>query len=186
LGDPYCSSVGNTTFAPYTMKKGVKLVDLLGMVRMLQCSEGDLDHPSPSSGSELGLYVLTFLGEDVRLQALQYHAVSTLDLPIRTWVGNHSPVHTYVIVITEIQELFSGELSLVVSDDGIRNPETENDVLDEGHNLLGTNFSQGLHLNPLSELLDYDEQVGQVHGCLLEGSKKIQAHTVKGKVMVIV
>jgi hypothetical protein len=32
--------VGNTTSAPYTMKKGLKFVDLLGVVRKLQSTEG--------------------------------------------------------------------------------------------------------------------------------------------------
>jgi hypothetical protein len=31
----YCSSEGNTTFKPYTIKNGVKLVELLGVVHGL-------------------------------------------------------------------------------------------------------------------------------------------------------
>jgi hypothetical protein len=38
----------------------------------------------------------------------------------------------------------------VVGDDGIRDPEAENDVLDQIHGLFGTDFSQGLCLIPLS------------------------------------
>jgi hypothetical protein len=37
----------------------------------------------------------------------------------------------------------------------------ENDVLDEIHDLLGADFSQGLRLDPLSKFIDRDEQVGQ-------------------------
>jgi hypothetical protein len=33
----------------------------------------------------------------------------------------------------------------------------ENDVLDEIHDLLGVDFSQGLHLDPLSEFVDQNE-----------------------------
>jgi hypothetical protein len=35
MGHPYCSSMGNTTSAPYTVKKGVKFVNLLGVIRRL-------------------------------------------------------------------------------------------------------------------------------------------------------
>jgi hypothetical protein len=55
-------------------------------------------------------------------------------------VCDHGLVYPDVI-ITEIQELFTGELSAVVDDDGVRDPETENDVLDEIHTLLGANLS---------------------------------------------
>jgi hypothetical protein len=80
-----------------------------------------------------------------------------LDLPVCTWVGDRGPVHADVIVITEIQEFFSGELSAVVGNDRVRNPEMKNDVLDEIHDLLRANFSQGLRLDPLSKFIDHDE-----------------------------
>jgi hypothetical protein len=75
-----------------------------------------------------------------------------------------------VIVITEIHEFLFGELSVVVDDDRVRNPKTENDVLDEIHSLLGADFSQGLRLDPLSKFIDYNEQVDQAPRRLLEGS----------------
>jgi hypothetical protein len=46
-----------------------------------------------------------------------------LDLHISTRVGDRGPVHAYVIVITEIQEIFSGEVSVIVSNDRVRNLE---------------------------------------------------------------
>jgi hypothetical protein len=64
-------------------------------------------------------------------------------------------------------------MSAVVGDDGIGDPEMENDVLDEIHGLLGANFSQGLCLDPLSKFIDCDEQEGQALGRLLEGSQKV-------------
>jgi hypothetical protein len=70
---------------------------------------------------------------------------------------------------------FFGELSVVVSDDIVRDPEAENDVLDEIHSLLGANFGQGFHLDPLSKFIDHDERVGQTPRRLLEGSQKVQA-----------
>jgi hypothetical protein len=97
-----------------------------------------------------------------------------LDLPTHSWVCDRSPVHPDVI-ITKIQEFFPGELSVVVSDDGVRALETENDVLDEIYYLLGANLSQGPHLDPLSELVNRNEQVGQAPGHFLEGPKEVQA-----------
>jgi hypothetical protein len=41
-----------------------------------------------------------------------------------------------VIVVTKIQEFLSGELSVVVGNDRVMNPEVKNDVLDEIHGLL--------------------------------------------------
>jgi hypothetical protein len=61
---------------------------------------------------------------------------------------------------------FPCELSVVV-------PEIENDVLDEIHCLLGANLSQGPRLDPLSELLDHDEHVGQAPGRFHEGSQEV-------------
>jgi hypothetical protein len=104
---------------------------------------------------------------------LQYKAISALDLPVRAWVGDCGPVHPNFVTITEIQEIFPGELSVVVSDEGVRDPKTENDAPDEIHCLLGANLSQGSHLDPLSELVDRDEQVGQAPRCFLEGPQKV-------------
>jgi hypothetical protein len=51
----------------------------------------------------------------------------------------------------------------------------ENDVLDEIHCLIEANLSQGLHLDPLSKLVDNDKQVGHAPGHFLEGPQKVQA-----------
>jgi hypothetical protein len=89
---------------------------------------------------------------------MQYHAIGVLNLPVCAQVGNHGPVRTVVIVVIEIQDFFCCELSVVVSDDRVRDPEIENDVLDEIHGLLGANFGQGLCLDPLSKFIYRDEQ----------------------------
>jgi hypothetical protein len=115
------------TSALYTMKKRVKLVDLLGVVHRLQSTEGTTGgRPRPSL---------------------------------------HGCYRCY-----RNPGIFSCELSAVVSDDRVRDPETENDVLDEIHGFLEANFGQGLHLDPLSEFVNRDKQVSQVPSCLLEGS----------------
>jgi hypothetical protein len=71
--------------------------------------------------------------------------------------------------------IFPGELSVIVGDDGVKDLEMENDVLDKIYCMLGANLSQGSHLDPLSELVDRDKQVGQALGCLLKGPQKVQA-----------
>jgi hypothetical protein len=72
------------------------------------------------------------------------------------WVGDHDPVHVDVIVITEIQDFFSDQLSVVVGNNRVRNPKTKNHVLNEIHGMLGADFSQGLRLDPLSKFIDRD------------------------------
>jgi hypothetical protein len=41
------------------------------------------------------------------------------------WVGHCGPVHPDVVIIKEIQDFFLGELSAVVSDDGVWDLETK-------------------------------------------------------------
>jgi hypothetical protein len=90
-------------------------------------------------------------------------------------VGDHGPVHPDAIVITEIQELFPSELSVIVGDDGVWDPKIENNVLEKIYFLLAADLRQGPCLDPLSELVNYDKQVGQALRCFLEGPQKIQA-----------
>jgi hypothetical protein len=89
--------------------------------------------------------------------------------------GLPRPIHPDVVVITEIQEIFPGELSVVVGDDGVRDPEVENNVLDEIYYLLGANLHQGPCLDSFSKLVDREKQVGQAPRCLLKGSQGVQA-----------
>jgi hypothetical protein len=56
------------------------------------------------------------------------------------WGGHSGLVHEDVVVITEVQKLLSGELSVVVGNDRIGYLETENDILDEIHGLSGIDF----------------------------------------------
>jgi hypothetical protein len=55
--------------------------------------------------------------------------------------GDRGRVQTDVIVVIEIQEFFSGELSDIIGNDRVRDPKMKNDVLDEIYGLLGANFS---------------------------------------------
>jgi hypothetical protein len=47
------------------------------------------------------------------------------------WVSDRGLVHTNVLIITEINEFFPGELGAIVGVDGVRDSEIENDVLDK-------------------------------------------------------
>jgi hypothetical protein len=89
-------------------------------------------------------------------------------------VGDRSPVHLDGVVIIEIHELFPDELGAIVDDDGVGDPKIENNVLDKTYCLHGANFSHGPFLDPLSELVNCDKQVGPTPGCFLEGSQKVQ------------
>jgi hypothetical protein len=72
-----------------------------------------------------------------------------------------------VVVIVELQEFSIGELRIVVSDNGIRNPEAVDDIREEQYHLLGFDFGDGASLDPLGELVHGYEQVCVAPGCLL-------------------
>jgi hypothetical protein len=52
-------------------------------------------------------------------------------------MSHGGPVHPDVVILVEVQELSAGELGAVVGDDGVRDPETMDDVGEERHRLLG-------------------------------------------------
>jgi hypothetical protein len=91
-----------------------------------------------------------------------------------------------VIVILEIQDFFLIELSAIVGEDRVRDPKMKNDILDEIYGLLGANFSQGSHLNPLSKFDGHDEQVGITPGTFWKGLRRSRPHMMKGQVMGII
>jgi hypothetical protein len=74
-------------------------------------------------------------------------------------LGDHNLVHMNIIVITEIQESFFSELSVIVGNDRVRDTEPKNDIMDEIYGLLGANFGQGLRFDPFSKFVNCDEQV---------------------------
>jgi hypothetical protein len=52
-----------------------------------------------------------------------------LDLLICARMGDRDLVHLDVVVITKIQEPFPNELGVIVSVDGVGDPEVENNIL---------------------------------------------------------
>jgi hypothetical protein len=132
--------VGSISSAPYTKKKGVKPIDLLGVVRKLHSTEG-------TSAVHFPAWVLSqalsFSLSRVRIRGFRPCNIIPLALSTYPFVcggGHNGLVHEDVVVITEVQKLLSGELSVVVGNDRIGYLETENDILDEIHGLSGTDF----------------------------------------------
>jgi hypothetical protein len=62
------------------------------------------------------------------------------DLPVHSRVCHDYPIHVDMVIITEAEKLFAGELRVVVGDDKVWDPEAMNDVDEEEHHLLGLNL----------------------------------------------
>ena len=69
--------------------------------------------------------------KDPRLEALQEHAVCTLDLPVRSGVRDGGPIDPDVVFIAESKELLAGELCATVRNDGVRYSKAMDDVEEE-------------------------------------------------------
>jgi hypothetical protein len=95
-------------------------------------------------------------------------------------VSDYCPVYSNVVVITEVQELLSGEPGAVVGDDSIGDPKAEDNGLHKAYHLFGANFGQRISLDPLGELVDHDKHVGEAPGQFFEGSQDVQAPHGKG------
>ena len=85
---------------------------------------------------------------------MEDHAIGTVDLTISTWMSDRGPVDPNAISITEVQELLSGEVSPMVSDDAVRNAKPVDDVKEEFDRLFRADVGDGLNLYPLGELVD--------------------------------
>jgi hypothetical protein len=109
-----------------------------------------------------------------------------LDLPICTRVGDRGPVHLDLIVIKENQKFISNELSAVVSDDIVRDPETENDVLDETMAFLEKILAwclTSIHLVNLSTAMS---RWVRPSGAFLKDPRRSRPHMANDHVMRIV
>ena len=71
-----------------------------------------------------------------------------------------------VVSVIEVQELFAGELSAVVSDDDVGNPKPVDDVGEEKDGLLRADVRDGSSLDPFGEFIDGHQQMG-VSPCYL-------------------
>jgi len=69
--------------------------------------------------------------------------------------------------VTEVQELFAGELSVVVGDDDVGYPKPMDDVGEEKDGLLRTDVCDGSSLDPFEEFVDGHQQMGVSSCCFL-------------------
>jgi hypothetical protein len=92
-------------------------------------------------------------------------------------MGDRGPVHPNVVFIVEIQELLPGEPVAIFSDDGVRDPKMENNVLDKAYSLLGDNFCQGLTSINLVNLSITTSRWVKLLGTFLKGPKRSRPHT---------
>jgi hypothetical protein len=102
---------------------------------------GDSFDPSPAK--------LVQPVEDPWLEALQYYAVGTLNLPICLGVCHDCLIHADMVIIAEIKELSASELRAIVSDDGVWDPKVMIYVSKEEHHLLKFDSRDWPSLDPL-------------------------------------
>jgi hypothetical protein len=95
-------------------------------------------------------------------------------------VGNNGRVHTDVVVVTEIKEFLPRELSVIFGDDRVGYAEAIDDVSELRDCLLGANVNNGSGLDPLRELVDRYEKVGEAPGCQSERSHHVEVPDCKG------
>jgi hypothetical protein len=80
------------------------------------------------------------------------------------------PEHTDVVVVAEIQKLFTSELGAIVCDDVVGNSKAVDDVGKKEHILLRPNAGDRTGLDPLGKFVNGDKQVGEAASCPFQGS----------------
>jgi hypothetical protein len=78
------------------------------------------------------------------------------------------------MAVAEIQKLFTSELGAIVCDDTVGDPKAMDNVGKEEHSLLGPDAGDRASLDPLGELVDGNEQVGEAASCPFQGSDKVE------------
>jgi hypothetical protein len=139
------------------MKNWVKLVDPLGVIHRLQSTEG-------TSAAHFPAQVLSQAWMSwpswLRMQGFRPYGIMSLARStypfVRGWVT--AAQSTWMLLSSQKSRNFlSGELSVILGNDRIRDPKSKNVVLDEIYGLLGAEFGQVLHLDPFSKLINCDE-----------------------------
>jgi hypothetical protein len=77
--------------------------------------------------------------------------------------------HTDVVVVVEIQKLFTSELGAIIRDDAVGNSKAVDDVGKKEHNLLRPDAGDRTGLDPLEKFVNGDEQVGEAPNCPFQG-----------------
>ena len=83
-----------------------------------------------------------------------------LDLAISSRMSYYRPIHTDVMQVTEVQELFAGELGVVVGYDDVGYPKPVDDVGEEEDGLLKADVRDVSSLDPFGEFVDGHQQMG--------------------------
>ena len=89
-------------------------------------------------------------------------------------VHHDGPIDLDVVFIVELEELLSGELRVIVCDDGVWDPKAMDDVREEQHGLLGLDRRDRSSLYPLCKLVYGDKQVCIDLGRPLKRSDQIE------------
>jgi hypothetical protein len=79
-----------------------------------------------------------------------------------------------VVVIAEIQKLFTSKLGAIVRDNTVGNPKAVDDVGEKEHSLFRPDTGDRAGLDPLREFVDGNEQVGEAGGCPFQGPDKVK------------
>ena len=85
-------------------------------------------------------------------------------------VRDGGPIDPDVVFITESKELLSGELHVVVRDDGVWDSKVMDDVEEEQHGQLRFDRGDRPSFYPLGKFVYGDKQVGVAPGCFFERS----------------
>jgi hypothetical protein len=82
--------------------------------------------------------------------------------------------HTDVVVVVEIQKLFTSELDAIIYDDVVGNPKAVDDVGKKEHSLLRPNAGDRTGLDPLGKFVNGNKQVGETASCPFQGSDEVE------------
>jgi hypothetical protein len=78
--------------------------------------------------------------------------------------------HTDVVVVVEIQKLFTYELGVIVHDDAVGNSKAVDGFGKKEHSLLRPDVGDRTGLNPLGNFVNGDKQVGEAASFPFQGS----------------
>jgi hypothetical protein len=79
-----------------------------------------------------------------------------------------------VVVVIEIQKLFTSKLGAIVCNDTVGNPKAVNDVGEKEHGLLGPDAGDRTGLDLLGKFVNCNEQVGETASCPFHGPDKVE------------
>jgi hypothetical protein len=87
-----------------------------------------------------------------------------------------------MVVVAKLQELSVGKLGAIIGGDGVRHSKLVDDVREKGHDLLCPEICDWACLDPLSESVHGNQQVGVAPGHFSQGLNDVQPHTANGHV----